>query len=81
MYADCLDRSGGGKFTAPGLPPLSNHFVLRKEPWDRIVRTIIGDEDMEAQGQRILVISGLGGCGKTQLAIKFAKVFGSRYVP
>jgi hypothetical protein len=82
IYADChLDRSGGGKFTAPGLPPLSNHFVLRKEPWDRIVQTVIGEEDMEAQGQRILVISGLGGCGKTQLAIKFAKVFGSRYVP
>ncbi|PVF92033.1 FabD/lysophospholipase-like protein [Serendipita vermifera] len=76
---EMIYRSGGGKFTAPGLPPLSNHFVLRKEPWDKIVRTIMGEEDTEVQGQRILVISGLGGCGKTQLAIRFAKVFGNRF--
>jgi uridine kinase len=29
-------------------------------------------------GQRIMVISGLGGCGKTQLALKFARDFQER---
>ncbi|PVF95939.1 TPR-like protein [Serendipita vermifera] len=74
-----LYRSGGGQFTSPGLPPLSNHFVMRRDPWDRIINTIMGQGDGEAQGQRIVVISGLAGCGKTQLAIKFAKEFGSRF--
>ncbi|PVF95966.1 TPR-like protein [Serendipita vermifera] len=77
--AERLHRSGGGQFTAPGLPPLSNHFVMRVEPWDRIVNYIMGSNGVRPQTQRILVVSGLGGCGKTQLVIKFAKEFGSQF--
>jgi hypothetical protein len=73
-----IDHLGGGNFTAPGLPPLSKHFVPRREPWDTIVRTIMGDQAIRSQEPRVIVISGLGGCGKTQLAIKFAHFFGGQ---
>jgi len=34
------------------------------------------DEDK----QRTLVISGLGGCGKTQLVLRYIKVYSNRFV-
>jgi Mrp family chromosome partitioning ATPase len=58
-----------------GLPPLSAFFVMRKKPMDAIIKGLI-ESDAE---QRIMVISGLGGSGKTQLALKSARDFQDRY--
>ncbi|PVF92035.1 hypothetical protein CPB86DRAFT_809401 [Serendipita vermifera] len=79
ITAERLYHLAGGSYSTHGLPPLSKYFVLRKEPWDVIVRTLMGSSGSKLQGQRIVVISGLGGCGKTQLAIRFARVFGSQF--
>ena len=58
-----------GASVGAGLPPLSPFFISRDEPMSRIVSGILGHET----GLRIIVLSGLGGSGKTQLAIHFAK--------
>jgi predicted ATP-dependent serine protease len=59
-----------------GLPPLSAYFVMRKKPMEAIINGLI-NKDMV--GQRVMIISGLGGIGKTQLALKFARSFQERY--
>ncbi|CCA67313.1 hypothetical protein PIIN_01144 [Serendipita indica DSM 11827] len=53
-----------------GLPPLSPFFIARDEPISRIVAGIFGDKKA---GLRTVVLSGLGGSGKTQLVIHFAR--------
>lgn len=46
---------------------------MRQVPWTKMTTKLIG-EGMD-QEQRILVLSGLGGCGKTQLVIRFIKEY------
>jgi len=60
-----------------GLPPLSAYFLPRKKPMEAMIRGLI---EADASTQRIMVISGLGGSGKTQLSLKFARDFGEKYV-
>jgi adenylylsulfate kinase-like enzyme len=48
---------------------------MRRKPMDAIIK---GLTDQNAT-QRVMVISGLGGSGKTQLALKFARDFQDRY--
>jgi adenylylsulfate kinase-like enzyme len=43
-----------------------------------MIREILGTESVIENVQRIVVITGLSGAGKTQLAIKFAMEFGHR---
>jgi GTPase SAR1 family protein len=59
------------------MPPLMSYFVMRREPWEKMKRGLLGD-NMEEEEQRVMVISGMGGCGKTQLVIRFAKEFKRR---
>jgi tetraacyldisaccharide-1-P 4'-kinase len=59
------------------MPPLTSYFVMRREPWEKMKRGLLGD-NTEEEEQRIMVISGMGGCGKTQLVIHFAKEFKRR---
>lgn len=43
---------------------------------EAIVKGLFEGDDFS---QRIMVLSGLGGSGKTQLALKFARDFEDRY--
>lgn len=61
------------------LPPLIPYFVMRREPWDKLVAGMV-DAEASQDGQRVLVISGMGGCGKTQLVIRFTTEHRSRCV-
>jgi len=45
---------------------------MRREPWDNMTRGLISG-DAEKEKQKIMVISGMAGCGKTQLVIRFTK--------
>jgi hypothetical protein len=47
---------------------------MRKKPMDAIIKGLIDG----SAAQRIMVISGLGGSGKTQLTLKFARDFQDR---
>jgi hypothetical protein len=70
------DRSKAHKTRSRhGLPPLSAYFTMRKKPMETMIRCLLESSDLI---QRIMVISGLGGGGKTQLALKFAHDFEER---
>jgi predicted ATPase len=49
---------------------------MRKKPWDFIERAVLGagEDDREQDGPRMLVVSGIGGCGKTQIIVEFLRV-------
>jgi len=49
---------------------------MRKKPMDALVKGLF---EGDVTSQRIMVISGVGGCGKTQLALKFARDFQERW--
>lgn len=53
-----------------GLPPLSAFFVMRQEPMNVLITNLIDNKD---DGQRLVVLAGMGGSGKTQLTLKFAR--------
>ncbi|CAG7847843.1 SubName: Full=Uncharacterized protein {ECO:0000313/EMBL:CCA77866.1} [Serendipita indica DSM 11827] len=59
-----------------GLPPLSPFFVRRQEPTVRIFEGVVRGRTL---GQTVMVISGLGGSGKTQLCIQFALQYGDLF--
>ncbi|CCA69846.1 hypothetical protein PIIN_03786 [Serendipita indica DSM 11827] len=72
---DQLRRVGGGQATYKGIPALTTHFVMRSEPWKRMTDALQDDQSR----QRIIVLSGMGGLGKTQLAIHFVEEHRSRF--
>lgn len=49
---------------------------MRKKPWEFVETALLGEVDSDEQ--RILVVTGIGGCGKTQLILKFLRVYSGR---
>jgi len=48
---------------------------MREEPWKFIEKSIFGIADVEETDERrMLGVTGIGGCGKTQIILKFLKV-------
>ena len=48
---------------------------MRKKPWKFIEKAMLdARDDVEADVPRMLVVTGMGGCGKTQLILKFIQV-------
>ena len=65
-------RSGGEIILPPALPPLIQTFVMREKEWKFIEGAIFGPRSLEQVGvQRMLAVTGMGGCGKTQIILKF----------
>jgi hypothetical protein len=60
-----------------GLPPLTPYFVMRPQVWEAMVNALIGSQEHKPgekpAGLKVFVLSGMGGCGKTQITLKFAK--------
>lgn len=50
---------------------------MRRQPMEDLVESLIGND--ASDGQRVVVLSGLGGNGKTQLVLKFAMDHEDRY--
>jgi hypothetical protein len=71
-------QSGSIKITAKTAPPVSPYFVLRVKEWEKLVRHLVTSP---LPRQMILPITGMGGCGKTQLVSFFLQEYPSLYVP
>ena len=70
-----LERSGGEKILQLPSPLAVDTFVMRQEPWNFIERCMLNG----ARGRTgLLVVTGMGGCGKTQIIRKFVDVYGTR---
>ncbi|KIM27311.1 hypothetical protein M408DRAFT_168883, partial [Serendipita vermifera MAFF 305830] len=71
---------GGGQTLSPQLPPLTKTFVMRKKPWEFIEKVLLLKRDSgDTNGPRMLLVTGIGGCGKTQLMLRFMKEHKSRF--
>ncbi|KIM24403.1 hypothetical protein M408DRAFT_27066 [Serendipita vermifera MAFF 305830] len=64
------------KVTAKRAPPVSPHFVLRQRPWDTMVKHLV---TTPSSRQKILPITGMGGCGKTQIVSYFLREYPDLY--
>jgi Holliday junction resolvasome RuvABC ATP-dependent DNA helicase subunit len=58
-------------------PPLVKGFVGRKDILDKMSYTHFEDTS-HCETQKVTVLTGLGGSGKTQIALKFAAEFERR---
>jgi hypothetical protein len=54
---------------------------MRKKPWEFIEKAMFDVRDFaDANEPRMLVVTGMGGCGKTQLMLKFIQVHKNKSV-
>jgi hypothetical protein len=45
---------------------------MRKEPWEFVEKAVFSTRGPEqVDGPQMLVVTGMGGCGKTQIILKF----------
>jgi hypothetical protein len=63
-------RSTRIKRQAKAPPAVSPYFVLRKEGWNIMEENLLGSR---LEGLNVFVISGMGGCGKTQMVSYFVQ--------
>jgi putative protein kinase ArgK-like GTPase of G3E family len=56
------------------------NYVERKVPMELIEKALFDQQWMLKSGSKIVVVTGIGGCGKTQLVRKFVEIHGDRYV-
>jgi GTPase SAR1 family protein len=48
---------------------------MRKKPWEFVEKAMFDvRDDADNDEPRMLVVTGMGGCGKTQLMLKFIQV-------
>ena len=48
---------------------------MRQEPMNVLINTLVNSKSL---GQRLAIVAGMGGSGKTQLTLKFARDFEDR---
>jgi tRNA A22 N-methylase len=60
------------------MPPLAPHYVERKEATNFVESALFDQHDTIKPGSKIIVVTGIGGCGKTQLIRKFVEQHGHR---
>jgi hypothetical protein len=69
-----IDQSSSIRFAAKMAPVVSPYFVLRIKEWEKLVWYLVTSPSSR---QRILPITGMGGCGKTQMVSYFLQEYPS----
>lgn len=70
-------RSSQVQTQAKKAPAVSPYFVMRQEYWEMMKRHLIRVPEAK---RKIMVLSGMGGCGKTQMVAYFVEKYHSRLV-
>lgn len=73
-------HSGGTEVLPPEMVQLTPNYVERKAPMEFIEVALLEDDGSIKPGSKRIVVTGMGGCGKTQLVRKFVENHGDRYV-
>jgi putative protein kinase ArgK-like GTPase of G3E family len=60
------------------MPPLAPHYVERKEATSFVENALFDQGGAIKPSAKIIVVTGIGGCGKTQLIRKFIEQHGYR---
>ena len=74
------EYSGGVNVTPLPLPPLTSNYVERIGPMDFLRNSLFQANGVIKCVSKIVIITGIGGCGKTQLIRKFIEKHGIQYV-
>jgi tRNA A22 N-methylase len=76
IFADVpAEHAGGAKVISPPLPPLTPNYVERKAPMEFIEKSLFDGDGRIKSGSKIIVVTGIGGCGKTQLVRKLIEKY------
>ncbi|PVF91881.1 FabD/lysophospholipase-like protein, partial [Serendipita vermifera] len=76
MSLNQLTRTTRIKHQAKGPPAVSPYFVVQKEGWTIMEQKLLGPR---LEGLNVFVISGMGGCGKTQMVSYFVQKYHDRF--
>jgi len=72
IFADLpAGHAAGAKILSPPLPSLTPNYVERKVPMEFIEKALFDEEGRIKPGQKRIIVTGIGGCGKTQLVRNF----------
>jgi hypothetical protein len=79
LFAETLTgHAGGSKVLPPSRPPLSSNYVERRAAMEFVEKALLDEEGNLKAGSKRIVVTGIGGCGKTQLVRKFVELYGDR---
>ncbi|PVF92051.1 TPR-like protein [Serendipita vermifera] len=67
------------KVNLKSCPPVVKEFIGRNDILERMRRTHFENTNPQQDTPRVTVLTGLGGSGKTQIAVKFASEFKDRF--
>jgi hypothetical protein len=69
------DRSTKIKYMAKPVPSVSPYYVVRQDEWEIMNRHLVTNPEVK---RRIFTITGMGGCGKTQMVAYFVEKYRTR---
>ncbi|KIM20911.1 hypothetical protein M408DRAFT_29983 [Serendipita vermifera MAFF 305830] len=75
-----LKYLGGGEVLAPELLELTPNYVERKAPMEFLEKCLFDADGRIKGGSKRVIVTGMGGCGKTQLVRKLIENHGDLFV-
>jgi hypothetical protein len=70
------DQASNVKIAIKVAPEVSKYFVVREKEWRTMLHHLI---ELPSSTQKVFAITGVGGCGKTQMVSYFLQEKGTQY--